>query len=227
MIFVSLLILGAPEVVALHLEEVGELPIPEARALLSPLASMVENHTAGRARWVEAVDLECGARPCGSEILSQAGAGRGLVVRVFGGPRRIHLRFQSIPDGRVAEANVAKDRSDLQVELQKVIELLLPAAPPPPPPELLPPPVVAAPEAPLPILPLVLAGGAVVVAGVGVGFGLSSEAAGDELAQGPLPASAHQALRDQQDQQALAANLCFAVAGGAVAAALLTWLLDP
>ncbi|MBK6687470.1 MAG: hypothetical protein IPG45_23565 [Deltaproteobacteria bacterium] len=226
MMWWPLLLLGAPEVVALHLEEVGELPPQEARSLLSPLASLVETHTAGRARWVEAFDLRCDARPCGAEILSQGGATRGLSIRVFGGPRRIHLRFELLPDGRVAEANVARDRSDLQVQLQTLIETLLPAAPPAPP-ELVPPPIVAAPRAGPPILPLVLAGGALVVAGVGVGFGLSSEGAGEELAAGPLPAGAHQNLVDRQDQQALAANLCFAVAGTAVAAALITWLLDP
>lgn len=226
MILWSLLIVAAPEVVALHLEEVGELPIQEARALLSPLASLVETHTAGRARWVEAIDLRCDARPCGAEILSQGGASRGLSIRVFGGPRRVHLRFESIPDGRVAEANVARDRSDLQVQLQTLVETLLPAVSPPPI-ELAPAPVVAEPEAALPIVPLVLAGSAVVVAGIGVGFGLSSTAAAEELAAAPLPAGAHQALVDRQDQQALAANLCFALAGTAIAAALVTFFLDP
>lgn len=226
MIWVPLLLLGAPDAVALYLEEVGELPPAEARRLLDPLASLVEEHTGGRARWVEPIE-SCRGAACLPEILAQGAASRALSIRVFGGPKRIHLRFELLPDGGVAEVNVAKDYSDRGAQLRDLLERLLPPAalapPEPPPPSL---PLETVESRPLPVVPLALAGGAVLAAGVGIGFGLASQSAADTLAAGPLPASQHQGLAERQDGQALAANLCFAVAGTALAGALITWLLE-
>jgi hypothetical protein len=88
-------------------------------------------------------------------------------------------------------------------------------------------PVVVAPPPPrrFPVAPVVLGGLAAAAGGTGLGFGLASGASLKLRDLAPTDATGW-GYQVQAQQQALYANVAFAVAGAAVLAAVLTWLLS-
>jgi hypothetical protein len=237
MIALALLLASAPETIALRLEDAGGVSRFDARSLLEALAERIESKRGARVV-IDDLEMRCPAEDrCRAEILERTKASEIVWLKMVKGPRRIHL--EAWRGATIAEANVTKDQADVKARLDEVTSTLFPEAPlvpiePPvlvadPPPTA--PPIVIAPVTPpppeveIPVLPVVLAGAALVSAGVGLGFGLSSQSAGEELGRGPILAADYQTLRDRETSHATISNVGWIGAAGLLTAAALSWLL--
>lgn len=217
----GLLLLGAT--LALHVEEVGEVPPPLGAALVETLADLAAQRT-GLTVVIDDERGECLAgQPCAAAVASRTSASEVVLVRLLGGPLRVRVVLEHVGRARRGEADVARSwtpeaRDALAALVAEVLEAPAPegtaAAGPP----------LIAPALEAPAVPWLAAGlvGAGVASAVGATImGAMSQSTTDELRAG---SSEVVALGDEARSQALVSHVLWAVAAGALAAGVTAWL---
>lgn len=219
----GLLLLGAT--LALHVEEVGEVPPPLGAALVETLADLAAQRT-GLTVVIDEERGECLAgQPCAAAVASRTSASEVVLVRLLGGPLRVRVVLEHVGRARRGEADVARSwtpeaRETLAALVAEVLdapapEATLAAVGPTTTPAL------EAPTVPWLAVGLVSAG---VASAVGATLlGVVSQSTTDELRAG---ASDVAGLGEAARGQALVSHVLWAVAAGAVAAGVTAWLAE-
>lgn len=213
----GLLLAGAS--LGLHVDRVGELPEPEEKRLILELSRALEAHS-GRVPVLDQRTGSCLEAKCVAEIRSRTESLELALVTVIAGALQLHVVLERVaPDADAAsqraELDLPRMQADLQTPLRALVARVFPARvveplvlePSSPPPE---------PERSLLAPVLVLSGGAAAAA-LGVFFGVSSQDSADRLGQ-PVEPQDVRGLTARAGREALAANLLFVAAGGALAA---------
>lgn len=223
----TLLLLGAG--VGLHLEQVAELSLEDATALAVELGQALEPRVGGAAVLDDPLWPDCGRRDrCAEEVRQRTSAEELVYLRVLGGPTKIRLIAERLQPGQAhppLTRTLPRDRTGWASELAELATTLYPEVLPAPPQD---PGLVAIPPAPAPqsnlLVPLVPIGVGVVLASVGVGFGLSSRSTRETLETTSLPDAEYQEGLSKMRTHGLAANLLLSTAVVAVAAGVVLWL---
>lgn len=224
----GLLALGAT--LAVHVEEVGDVPPAQAAQILAALSASIEDH----AGFDVVIDEDRGGclagQPCAAAIRSRTSALDLVLVRLIGGPLRVrvaieHLRAEAAV-GRTGEADVPREGGDVAERMRSLVIATLPRRAPEPLALDRPLPEVAPIERASPWLALSLVGVGVASAATGVVLGLGSQGALDDLRAGAGPADEVQGLTDRSRTQATVANVLFVVAAAALGGGVVAWLAD-
>lgn len=217
--------------IAVQVEEIDEVNPDEAQAVAVSVTEAIATRTASVVRLEDPVWWGCeahGVERCLEESASRAGAEEVVSLRLLGSVRAVRVLARRVRgrDLNVASANVdiergASDRAARASTLANALYPQLRSTPRllggPPPAE---PPRASA-------WPLVLAGTAVVAAGVGTGFALSSAGARAELESAPQPYARFDELSGRFEAHRAVAIGGFIGAGIAGLAAAVLWWAEP
>lgn len=223
----TLLLLGAG--VGLHLEQVAELSLEDASAVAIELVQALEPRVGGAAVLDDPLWPDCGRRDrCAEEVRQRTSASELVYLRVLGGPTKIRLIAERLQPGLShppQTRTLPRDQKSWASELGELATALYPEVLPAPAeePALVALPPVAAPPSRA-WVPLVPIGVGVVLAGVGVGFGLSSRSTRETLETTALPEEEYQAGLSKMRTHGLAANLLLGTAVIAAATGVVLWL---
>lgn len=221
-----LALLAVGTTLALHVEEVGDVPPALAQQIVAQLAEQVEAHS-GLAVVIDEDRSGCLAgQPCAAAIRSRTSALELLLVRLIGGPIRVRVaiehRLADDVAGRSGEADVPREGGDVERVVRGLVEATLPARAI----EAVPVSVAPQPDPDPPWIAITLLGVGAASAATGVIMGLGSQSAIDDLRAGAGPADEIARLDDRAGTQATVANVLFVVAAGALAAGVMAWLAD-
>ncbi len=223
----ALALLAVGTTLAIHVEEVGDVPPALAQQLVAELAGAAEAHAGVRV----VIDEDRGGclagQPCAAAIRSRTSAIELLLVRLIGGPLRVRVAIEHHPSegvaGRTDQADLAREGGDVSAVARALVSRTLPARAREPLAEA---PSIAPPDRGTPWLAITLLGVGAASAATGVALGVSSDSAVDALRGGAGPASEVLALDDRARTQATAANVLFVVAAGALTAGVMAWILE-
>lgn len=235
----GVLALLAASPVGIHVEEAGEVSLREAAVLATDLGRQVEARM-GRRALVEDPTWRACSEPaaCRRQLLEGGLAPTWVFLRLFGGPTKLRVIAERVErhaghsghsgGGLVVEQNVPRDPELWGEALGAVAAELFPE---PPlgseaprglvevPAE---PPVEVGPR----LAPWIAVGSGVVLASVGVGFGLSSHGATRQILERPLSDADYRDARARADGHGTAANVIFGAAAVALVTAAVIWTLE-
>lgn len=219
---------AASPAAVVHVEETADVALDEALFVARELARAIERRTGRSVPVDETPPGSCAAvKPCLTAMRARAATDEVIVLRLLAGARNIRLvaeRWDAADREHVFRGTLPKDRAgwapviaELAAELYPQVSapaaVAVAAAPRP------------APEKRVGLAPWLLFGGSAVALGAGVGFGLSSSGARDDLSSFAFGGEEHDRLRSRASTHAIAADVLFVAAAAGVAAGVY-WLLS-
>jgi hypothetical protein len=225
----GLLALGAG--VGLHLDQFAELSLEEASRVSLRLGEHLELRAGGQAVLDDPVWPECTrADRCLDDLRSRTQAKELVFLRVFGGPTKIRLIAERLePNGKstTAQRNLPRDREPWPEELASLALELYPTPLAREGEELVQAPIGRSVEADTgSYYPLIPIGAALVLAGVGVGFGLSSASASDRIMSVQLGNEEYESELTRSEDHRVVAFVLFGSALVAVITGVILWVAD-
>jgi hypothetical protein len=207
---------------AVHIEEAGEQALGTARLLAEDLARSIERRTASPAVVDERVGGECRDR-CVSAVRQRTGADEVVLLRVFRSPTLIRLVAERFKGTATPTTTASRDINNVpeywKGALDGVAASLFPASRPRKWIEIIPEPVARPPSSSRLGAWVFISGGVSVAAGAtALGFGIAARNTKNDIEGSVLFQRDYEAMASHLSDQALAANVLFAVAAvGALA----------
>ena len=235
---IGLLVLGAG--VGIHFERRDELSSSQAQELKLELARAISGRV-DREVVVDADESRCTpVHQCTYAIRERTGASDVVLLKAYRGPTKIHLVLRVFSsrhrEPKTVETDVPKSSSGWGPMLERLVEEVEPLIRPEPlglspstpqSPRIVEPFVAPSGGGADPmLLPYLLVSTGVLVAGIGVGFGISSRSAFDDLRPGDLASSMIRDRIGQARSGALAANVLYVIATAAVSVGLVLFAFD-
>lgn len=216
-------------VIALHVEELGELSLLEAMPVIAAVEKELDA-LAGIDAVLDDPSFGCeSAERCAEEVRARSGAAEVVMLRAVAGPTRMQLRLRRLRDG-VASTEVEQliERSPAREGIAALVRRLYPEA-------AALPGIAASPlQPPLPAVessdPPYLAGGLIIAGIAGGGLGLmfahQNDGALRTVRQNVLTDAEYRVERDRARSRGIAADVLIPAGASLVAAGLVVLAID-
>lgn len=217
--------------VGLRLEEVGELSMEEGMALTRALANTIEKSTGQKVAIDDPLWSSCQRKDrCIEEIKARTRSDEVIFIKIFAGVTMLRVQVNRIgPQGaQEAALDVPNDAQTWSAPLRKLTLKLFPQAraQPDKPMKTLKKTTTDPPPEKTSIVPWVVLGVSAAVAGIGVGFGVSSRSARNDSQDPTLPDPRFDLLADRAQTHGIAANVLFISAALGAVTSVVLYLLD-